>query len=76
MSNYPKIPDEQYKKAVGSLRLQLNDVFSVFGIYGQGIFIAGAIEETIELAEQFGQRIRGDDIPIKLRKQRNTRYER
>lgn len=69
---YIKIPQEQYDKAIGQLKLQLNDVFSPFRIYGLDILIPGAIEEIMELAEKFGQRVRGKDIPIKLKRRRNN----
>jgi len=70
---YQKIPQKEYDKAVGTLRLRLNDVFQAFNIYGLHIFINGAIDEVMELAEQFGQRVRGEDIPIQLKKKRNAR---
>ncbi len=68
-----KIPQEQYDKAKGQLRLQLNDVFSPFNMYGMNILIPGAIEEVIELAEKFAMRVRKKDIPIALGKRRNPR---
>lgn len=70
---YQRISQKEYDKAKGQLRLQLNGVFQAFNIYGLQIFINGAIDEVMELAEQFGQRVRGDDIPIRLRKKRNNR---
>ena len=70
---YQKISQHDYDKAKGQMKLQLNDVFSPFMLYGLNILIPGAIEEVMELAEQFGQRVRGKDIPIKLKKRRNSR---
>ncbi len=63
---YPRIPEEEYNKAVGQLRLQLNGVFEPFNSYGLDIFIPGAISEVVRLAEDFGLRIRGVDKPISL----------
>jgi len=60
------IPDEEYQKAIGQLRLQLNGVFQPFQAYGLNVFIPGAIEETIKLAEDFSLRVRGYDKPIDL----------
>lgn len=62
------IPEEEYKKAKGQLRLQLSGVFEPFNLYGMGIYIPGAIDEVIELVEQFGKRIRGKDVPIILKR--------
>ena len=43
-----KIPQEEWEKARGQLKLQLNDVLSIFGMYGMKEFIPGAIEEIME----------------------------
>jgi len=64
---------EEYNKAKGQLRLQLNDVLNIFAMYGMQDYIPGAIDEIIELAEAFGKRVRGKDIPIKLKTKRNHR---
>ena len=63
-----KISDGDYSKALGQLKLQLNGVFRPFNMYGQHIYIPGAIDEVVDLAEQFGMRVRGKDTPIILRK--------
>ena len=68
-----KISDEAYAKAVGQFKLALNDVFMPFHMYGQDMLIPGAIEEIVELAEKFGQRVRKKDIAISLSKRRNSR---
>ena len=68
-----KISDNEYAKAKGQLRLALNDVFSCFNTLGMGIFIPGAIEETIELAEKFGMRVRKKDVAIALSERKNAR---
>ena len=70
---YEKIPQEAYDKACGQLRLALNDVFQPFNTYGLHIFIPGAIDECIELAEKFGKRVRKKDIAISLEYKRNAR---
>ena len=67
-----KIPQKEYDKARGQLKLQLNGVFEPFNCYGLGAFIPEAIEQAVMLAEQFGQRVRGKDMPIVL----NTRKHR
>lgn len=67
MGEYRKLPQPEYDKAKGQLRLQLNGVLKPFNMYGLGIFIPGAIDECVHLAEQFAMRIRGKDIPIRRR---------
>ena len=57
---------EDYKKAVGQLRLQFNGVFEPFRVHGLDIFIPGAIDEAVKLAEDFGLRVRGIDHPISI----------
>lgn len=68
-----KIPEEDYRKAVGQLRLALNDVFQPFNELGHQVFIPGAITEVIELAEKFAMRTRKKDIPIMLSNKLNAR---
>ena len=70
---YQKISQEDYDKAKGQLRLQLNDVMSIFQCHGLQLFVPPAIEEIVELAERFGERVREKDVPIVLKKRRNSR---
>ena len=66
---YPNIhwlTEEEYKKAEGQLRLQLNGVFGPFNQYGLHIFVPGAIDEVVKLAQSFSLRTRGVDKPISL----------
>lgn len=64
---YIVVDDETYAKAVGQFRLAVGGVLSVFSMYGMDVFIQGAQEEIVRLAEDFGLRIRGDiDHPISL----------
>lgn len=60
------LSDEEYSKAVGQLRLQLNGVMSPFRQYGQDVFIPQAVDECVRLAEDFGLRVRGIAKPISL----------
>ena len=62
-----KISQEQYDKAVGQFRLQLNGIMNCFRCYGMSEDVDGACEEIVKLAEQLGMRVRGKDIPIKVR---------
>ena len=63
---YIKIPDKDYKKAVGQFRLSLNGVLENFKMYGMEVYIPGAIDEIIKLAEDFSLRVRGVDKPISI----------
>lgn len=63
---YVVLNDEDYAKAVGQLRLAVGAVLATFNMYGMNAYIAGAQEEIIQLAEDFGQRIRGIDKPISI----------
>lgn len=64
----PYLPNEDYDKAVGQLRLQLNGVFADFHKYGLDIYVPGAIDKCVSLAEDFSLRTRGLDHPIVLKK--------
>lgn len=66
ISNIHWLSDEEYAKAVGQLRLNLNGVFDCFRCYGLDVFIPGAVAEAVRLAEDFGLRVRGIDQAISL----------
>ncbi len=71
--NIPWLSDEEYRKAEGQLRLQLNGVFEPFKMYGLDILVPGAIDETVKLAQDFSLRTRGVDKPIDLQRIRRKR---
>ena len=62
-----KVSEEAYQKALTQLRLQLNGTMNCFRCYGMENDADGAILEIIKLTEQFAMRVRGKDIPIKVR---------
>jgi hypothetical protein len=64
--NVTWLSDSDYAKAVGQFRLQINGVFDPFRQYGQDVFVPAAVEEIVELAEDFGLRVRGIDKEITL----------
>ena len=66
-SDYPKVSQENYDKALGQFRLQLNGVMNCFRCYGLEPDVDGACEEIIKLTEQFAMRVRGKDTLIKVR---------
>jgi hypothetical protein len=65
-SEIPWLPDDEYAKAIGQFRLQLNGVFEPFRQYGQDVYVPGAIREIVKLTEDFSLRVRGVDQPIDL----------
>ena len=69
------LDSESYKKAEGQLRLALNDVMSVFRMYGLDMYVPGAIEEIVQLSVDFSLRLRGVDKVIRISKRKNARLE-
>lgn len=63
---YIVLDDADYAKAVGQFKLAVGAVLSAFAMYGMDVFIGGAQEEIVRLAEDFGQRVRGVDKPISI----------
>lgn len=68
MDELPSIclSDESYAKAVGLLRMQIGAILQPFDMYGLGVFIRGAQDEIVKLAEDFGLVVRGVDKPISI----------
>lgn len=58
------LSDEEYVKAIGQFRLAVGAALTCFDMYGLGVFIKGAQDEIVRLAEDFGLRVRGVDKPI------------
>ena len=76
------LPDAEYNKAIGQLRMQVAGVFDflkvddsipVRYVYGMGEFIPGAITEIVKLAEDFSLRVRGQDKIISIEHVRRKR---
>jgi len=64
---YPWLSDEEWAKLLFQTRGQLNAILNPLRIYGQGIYVDGAIEELLILFDKFGQRVRGKDVPVIVR---------
>ena len=64
---FPWLSDMDYAKAIGQFRLGVLSYLSVFDCYGMGTYIKPVSEAIVELAQDFGMRIRGDDRPIDSR---------
>ena len=72
----PWLSEEDYKKSLGQLRMQLSGVFEPFTAYGLDIYIPGAKEAVVKLCEDFALRCRGLDHPIdfqRVKEQTNFR---
>ena len=68
------LDDQSFQKAKGQLRLQVGEILSVFNMYGMGDYVSGAIEEILEVADDYSKRLRGEvNQPIRVKKRRNTR---
>jgi len=67
---YDRIPDDKYKKALFQLKVQMREsLYEIFGkMYGQEIETQIATEIMVDLAEQFGMRVRGKKQIIRARK--------
>ena len=55
---------EEYEKALGSVQTSLNDLLFPLRKYGQQDYCDEALNQIMELFEDFGLRVRGLDIPI------------
>lgn len=68
------LSEEEYKKAIGQLRLQFNGIFEPFHRPGSdtvtssivGMTLTPMIEELLKLAEDYGLRVRGVNKVISL----------
>ena len=68
------LDEESFAKAKGQLRLQVGEILSVFNIYGLDSLVPGAIDEILEVADDYSKRLRGEvNQPIRVKKRRNTR---
>jgi len=66
MSNYPKIPEDQYQKLKFQMRGQYMAILNVFKCYGLNPYVEDAIEECVKVAENFAMAVRGKDKPIHI----------
>jgi len=69
------LSENDYKKAVWSLRSSVTSLFRPLRQYGQGVYCDEAIEHIVRLCEDFGLRVRGVDHPIETELTARNRYE-
>ncbi len=68
------ISQEEYSKLKFQLRTQINAILHVFNCYGLQEYIEPTSQQLLELAENFGQAVRGDKHkPIHVVKKPNKR---
>jgi len=67
------VDEDTYNKARFHLRAALLDVMSPFDELGHQVFIAGAIEEILQAADDYALVLRGVDKPIRVSRKRNSR---
>jgi hypothetical protein len=60
----PWMPEGEYAKLEGQVKLRLNGIMQVFNAYGQSVYIPEAIEAVMQVVRFYGLRLRGvDEIP-------------
>ena len=64
--SYKKMDEDAYKKLLFQLRGQFGAILNVFDCYGLSPHIQQAIEECVQVAENFGQAVRGSEKPIHI----------
>jgi hypothetical protein len=58
------LSNEEYDKLLGQTRLKLNGIMAVFNTYGQQPYVHEAVEQALNVCENFGLRVRGIDKPL------------
>jgi len=76
------LPQEEYNKTVGQLRMSAYGIFDFLKVdnkvpvrymYGTEVFVHGAVQEIVRLAEDFGLRVRGVDKMFSVEAIRHSR---
>lgn len=60
------LSDEEYAKALGQFRLQLNGLMHPLRLYGQHIYVDQVTEEVVQLAVRLHLRLSAVDIPLEV----------
>ncbi len=61
---YLWLSDDEWNKLQFRIRTQLNTILNPLRVYGQSVYVDGAIEEIIKLFDLASQYVRGKDIPV------------
>jgi len=73
MKEYPRIDEAAYRKLLFQLRGQFGAILNVFRCYGLQHDVDQALEECIELTENFAMAVRGKEQPIHILKKPKRR---
>lgn len=65
--NYYWHEQENYEKMLGQTRMIVNNVMFDFRKFGMSPMVDGAIKTLMEVFEEFGQRVRGKQIPFSVK---------
>lgn len=66
MSEEEEKEEEEFDKAVGQFRLNLNGIMNPLRMYGQGHYVDTVKEEIVSLAIQLHLKLYGVDIPYQV----------
>ena len=69
----PWLPDDEYQQAKADLAREIEKVFALFRLHGLDIFIPGAVEVIVRLAEDFSLKVRGMNKEINLENIQNRK---
>ena len=73
MADIHWLPPDRYAKLKGQTQLQMAKILEPFNMYGQDIYIKGAIESIMMVVEETWDVIRGQDKPIDIETVRRKR---
>ena len=64
--NYYWHEDEHYQKLIGQTRILVSNIMYDFRKHGMDVMVDGAIKTLMEVFEEFGQKVRGKQIPYSV----------
>ena len=70
---YIYVSEETYQQLLTKLRLHFGEILLPLRAYGQGVYVDGAVTECVELAERFGEAVRGKEVFIATQRQLRKR---
>jgi len=71
--SYKRINDDAYNKLLFQARSQFGAILNVFRCYGMSVDVDEAINECVELTENFGMAVRGKESPIHILREAKER---
>ena len=64
------LEENRYNKLMGQTKLVVGQILNPLRMYGQEVFVDGAMIELMHLFEVHGKVLRGIDVPIERRRHR------